>query len=174
MGEVGRIEWMSDEELVTIRAYAAPHEAYLAQSVLTVENVPARIGSEATALWLSYVGTALGGVKLLVAARDRERADEILRSYEAKTADAPAAAAADDRDEYESIPPSDADATRAWRAAIIGLIITPFAFYALYLTAKNLPQEVSPPARRWLIAALAISLVNLTVWAIAWSHFAAS
>jgi hypothetical protein len=73
-----------------------------------------------------------------------------------------------DSDEQEAeevaLPPADSDAQRAWRAAIFGLMFPPLAFYVLYLVVKLMHQELSPPATRRYYAALAISLVTLTIW----------
>lgn len=69
---------MTDEDLVTIASYGNPHEASIAKGALEAENVRSFLLGAEIANTLSYVGTALGGVKLQVAQGDAERASEIL------------------------------------------------------------------------------------------------
>jgi hypothetical protein len=54
---------------------------------------------------------------------------------------------------------ADANATRAFRAAIFGIVFPPLLLYAIYLVIKTMGQELSPTAARKLYAALAICLV---------------
>jgi len=71
----------------------------------------------------------------------------------------------DEEDAEEvAMPPAEADARRAWRAAIFGLLFPPLSLYSLYLLVKNMNRELSPPATRRFYAALAISLVTLSIW----------
>lgn len=67
-------------KLVTIRNYESPVEAGLAQSRLEDADVPAFVEGSQAATAMSYVGTALGGVKLQVAAADVERAVAVLKT----------------------------------------------------------------------------------------------
>ena len=146
------------EKLVAVASYGSAHEAGLAQSRLLDAGIPARLDGDVTGTTLWHVGTALGGIKVLVAETDRDRAQEVLASdagdtvhpeipawtcpacgeineagfgvcwscgaeFEPATAGAPGAP-----------PPSsgshDQDAAeehlqRAWRAAVLGLVILP-------------------------------------------------
>ena len=60
--------------------------------------------------------------------------------------------------------PADADAMRAWRAALFGLMFPPLLLYALYLTIKVMNRELSPRTTWRYYAALAISLVMISLW----------
>lgn len=67
---------MDDAQLVTVRTYLNKAEAQLAQGALKAAGVDSIVraddaGGARPHLWL-------GGVKLLVRARDKERASEIL------------------------------------------------------------------------------------------------
>ncbi len=74
----------------------------------------------------------------------------------------------DEEEEQEAeevaIPSAEVDAQRAWRAAIFGLMVPLLEFYVLYLVVKLMHQKLSPPATRRYYAALAISLVTLSIW----------
>jgi len=67
-------------------------------------------------------------------------------------------------DDYEVMSAADADAARAWRAAMLGLLFPPFALYSLYLAMKIMTQELSLPATRRFYAALSVSLMWIAVW----------
>ena len=70
----------------------------------------------------------------------------------------------DEEDAEEvALPPAEADARRAWRASIFGLLFPPLLLYSLYLVVKNMNRELNPPATRRYYAALAISLVSLSL-----------
>jgi hypothetical protein len=195
---------MSDDDLVTIRKYIRPQDAHLAKRLLAGENIAASIGDEWVTTWLWYIGSALGGTKLVVARRDAVRAAEVLRTIET-----PAAADEDTwpcprcgeevdaefdvcwsceaiRDEHDSaatggqvprlpqrepepmveeieLSPADADAYRAWRAAILGLFFWPLQFYVLYLALKTMRHDLSPPATWRFYGALVVSLAILSM-----------
>jgi len=67
-------------------------------------------------------------------------------------------------DEYDVTSPADADAVRAWRAAMFGLFVPPLLLYSLYLTVKIMNRELSPPATRRFYAALGVSLICTAAW----------
>ena len=71
-----------DEKLVTIGKYRTAIEAHMARAVLEEEGVRCYVQDEELVTMLSHVGTALGGVKLCVAACDAERAAGILAELE--------------------------------------------------------------------------------------------
>ncbi len=43
---------MADDELITIRTYGSPQDAYLAKSVLAGESIPACIVNDSITTWL--------------------------------------------------------------------------------------------------------------------------
>lgn len=62
-----------------------------------------------------------------------------------------AAASARDQEaeeDFEVETAADADAQRAWRAALLGLVFPPLFLYALYLTLRTMNRELSPRATR--------------------------
>ncbi len=67
-------------DLVTITTFENGPEAHAARLRLESEGIRAAVNDEVVVNWLWYVGTALGGVKLQVAAADAERARAILDS----------------------------------------------------------------------------------------------
>jgi hypothetical protein len=203
---------MSDE-LVTIRKFGSPQNAYLARSVLAGANIPACVLDDGTGNWLWHLGSALGGTKLLVASYDAVRATELLRTLESsvRTSDgtvwtcphcgsavdgafdvcwscetardelglaaspqplAPSAQRAgesaqhaEEGNSYDEVSPVDADAERAWRATLFGMMFfPPLLLYALYLFAKNLDQNLSSRSALRFYAATTISVVAMSAW----------
>jgi hypothetical protein len=66
------------DNLVRVAAFANSGNAWVAKNRLEAEGIAACLENEATARWFWHFGTALGGVKLLVAKADLARALEIL------------------------------------------------------------------------------------------------
>jgi hypothetical protein len=202
---------MTDDDPVTIRKYGRPQDAHLAKELLESQNIAARIGDDWVTTWMWYIGTALGGTKLVVARHDAARAADVLRTFEAPAdvadgtewfcprcgaeVDAgfdvcwsceavrdehasgaeggqiprlPASEAESSIDEVEQSP-ADADAIRAWRAAILGLFFAPLQFYVLYLVWKTMRHELSPPATWRFYGALVVSLAMLGSLWILWT-----
>lgn len=156
------------EKLVAVASYGSAHEAGLAQSRLLDAGIPARLDGDLTGTTLWHVGTALGGVKVLVAETDRDRAQDVLASDAGDTVDpeipawtCPACGEINEAGfsvcwscgaEFEPAtagapngpPPSsespDQDAAeehlqRAWRAAVLGLVILP-PFVSIYAAVQ--------------------------------------
>lgn len=71
------------DELKTVATYTTPIEADMARNRLEASGIRAFLGDDQTVGWLWHLGTALSGVKVLVAERDLPRAREILQSVEA-------------------------------------------------------------------------------------------
>lgn len=60
--------------------------------------------------------------------------------------------------------PGDADAARAWRAAMFGIFFPPLYLYALYLILKTVNRELSSRGMRQFCGALGISLLAVTLF----------
>jgi hypothetical protein len=74
----------------------------------------------------------------------------------------------DEDSEIESAEsPADADAMRAWRAALLSILFVPLSLYSLYLTFKNRNERLSPGANWRYYAALAISLGTISLGTVA-------
>jgi hypothetical protein len=130
-------------------------EAELARSILQSQGIPSRVQQGELVTTLSYLGTALGDVRLAVAERDAPRALAILRELRDRAAQAEledddwddelpvygeGGYADDDDDEEERVaPPLNPELVRAYRAAIIGLLVLPpvINFYSLWIIARN-------------------------------------
>lgn len=65
-------------ELVPLEAFGSPAEARLAMGRLLEAGISAHLEGELTANTLNYLGSGLGGVKILVSSEDVERARDIL------------------------------------------------------------------------------------------------
>lgn len=69
---------MNDQDLVTVARFRNPQEASISKGALDAEGIQAYlIGAEA-ATTLSYVGSAIGGVRLQVASDDSGQAKQVL------------------------------------------------------------------------------------------------
>ena len=68
--------------LKIVAAYSTPIEADIARNRLEAAGIEAFLGDDQTVGWLWHLGTALHGVKLLVAEPDLSRAAEILEGIE--------------------------------------------------------------------------------------------
>lgn len=71
---------MNKSEFTEIANFALEAEASHFQSVLQAEGIPAFIDGAATNTMLSYVGTALGGIRLFVKTSDVNKATQVLGS----------------------------------------------------------------------------------------------
>lgn len=110
-------------QLTTIATFESPAEAHLARLQLENEGIPAVITGEATATCLWYYGTAIRGAQLQVFEEDAKRAQELLNQIEALSPETPWPLDAEEDDpELERL---EADVRRAWRAAVLGVFITP-------------------------------------------------
>jgi len=125
-------------QLTTIATFETPAEAHLARLQLENEGIPAVITGEATATCLWYYGTAIRGAQLQVFEQDAERARALLNQIEALSPDSPWPLDAEEDDpELESV---EADVRRAWRAAVLGIFLTPVLMilnaYSVWLLVK--------------------------------------
>jgi hypothetical protein len=141
--------------LRVVGKFPSSAEAELARSILRVEGITSRVQQGELVTTLSYMGTALGDVRLAVAERDAPRALAILRELRDRAAQAEledddldddlpvygeGGYAGDDDDEDERVaPPLNPELVRAYRAAIIGLLVLPpvINFYSLWIIARN-------------------------------------
>jgi hypothetical protein len=64
--------------MVTIATFENPTEAHAAKHCLEAEGIAAVVTDEAVGNWLSYMGSAIGGIKLQVAETDVARGEEVL------------------------------------------------------------------------------------------------
>ena len=141
---------MSDD-LVQVGQYLTSAEAAIVRGQLDAEGIRCELASESAAGWLWHVTPALSGVRLLVAAADAPRAEELIAKIHG-ISDAENASAAEhaevaefdpDANEYndeEELPEElPAELIRAWRAALIGLFLCPplLNLYSTWLLLRN-------------------------------------
>lgn len=167
-----------EQRLVEVGVFFDSVHANIAKSRLESEGIQACLSGEATADTLWHVGTAIGGVKLLVWEDQAIKAREILDACEPQDDDA-----IDDHDVYDeededeeasrsaaehedSSPPRDereAKLRRAWVAAVLGVWLCPplLSTYSMFQLIAGGLLERSPPIRgHWrATAALVINLM---------------
>jgi hypothetical protein len=171
--------------MVTVGAFTTVTEAEAARLLLDSHGIACVLSDAETISMAWIMSNAVGGVKLLVAEADANRARQLLARRPARRGatddyglDAPAPSRSltavhqvDDPEEALSMPdPREADDTvdRAWRAAIFGLVYGPVVMhlYSLFLLLQ-LPwvqSRVSPDHRgRLWVAAAVDALVMLAV-----------
>jgi hypothetical protein len=161
---------MSHDRLVTVATFATAVEADLARNLLAEEGVAAYLECGALVEMVWMLGNAVGGVKLQVAEDDVPRAREILDRTAGAIEAAPAETDYGDRDEpqldEEPAPelPGDLLATRAWRAAVIGLFACPplLHFYSawtlLRLSFSGQPLSPAGTAKFYLALVLDVAV----------------
>ena len=173
-----------NEPLTTVAVFSTPIEAELARNRLEEQGIPA-IVADAETVGLFQLGGAFGGVKVQVAESDARRARRVLavrvasaeqeedEDYEAderiqdrsrvRIRHSPAKAEGED-EEVET--ESDATAARAWRSAVIGLLVLPplLHFYSAWLLFQLPWTEgaLTPRGKQKAFLAAALDLVVLT------------
>jgi hypothetical protein len=175
-----------DEPVTTVATFSTPVEAELARNRLEEKGIAASVADAETAGMLFALGGALGGVKVQVAESDAARARAVLASREGRSALSDnddygleervkagrrarlrhSPVKADEEDEDEPVE-SDADAiaARAWRSAVIGLLMLPplLHFYSAWLLFQ-LPWArgvLSHAGRRNVVLAAVLDLLVL-------------
>jgi hypothetical protein len=73
-----------DSDFVELRNYSDPIKANLAKELLEKEGVACYLKNELTSVMNWFYITAIGGISLVVARKDLERAEEILAVFEAE------------------------------------------------------------------------------------------
>ncbi len=151
---------------VVLRTFLALHEAEIARAQLEANEIASRVEDSATAGVHPLLGSALGGVRLMVSFEDEGRAREVLDAIASDVAAAEAARSDDERRTDEA----DAAARRAMAAAGLGLLLLPVVaqLYSLYLLLGIDRARLSDAGRRRARVALAVDVVVLAtaVWAL--------
>jgi hypothetical protein len=194
-------------ELVTVYSSFSVEEAHVIKNRLEAEGIKAYLADEITTGFVWHLGNAIGGVKVQVAEPDAERAASILESTGERDELPPAdhylptteesecgeeiklrqEDAGPQEEDAASESPGDALVTRAWRAAIIGLVLFPpmLHLFSLYQLSKleNPDKELSPSAQRlmtitqiidWSVIILVFALflgirwILSRLWSVSW------
>jgi Putative prokaryotic signal transducing protein len=164
--------------LVTVATFSNSLEANLAKQLLEAEGIRSYLANESTVDLAWHLTVAVGWIKLQVHESDASQAKFILGSnnLDAETTAPEQVYVQDDDSDDEIIQVSWADQTadRAFRVAVIGLIIIflPFQLYSLWLLLRLLVSRDAcgglrlriSQNRRWkVIAALLLNLLNLFI-----------
>lgn len=189
------------EPFVTIATFATIVEAELARNRLDEEGLHAFLADTETVGMLWHMGGALGGIKLQVAAEDEPRARSILHrrrewpdepstddygldsvpATSIKRARSFTSPAKDEDEDEDDVPESRADITarRAWRSAVIGLLVFPplLHFYSVGLLLQLLGADdpLSDKGKRVVCAAIAFDVLGFAfgvgMWRLFWLAF---
>ncbi|MBD2355042.1 DUF2007 domain-containing protein [Tolypothrix sp. FACHB-123] len=158
---------------VTVATYNNSLEANLAKQLLEAEGISSYLANESTVDLAWHLTVAVGWIKLQVHEQDAAQAKFILGSsnLEVESAAEGEETTADDADDDDIIKVSWADQTadRAFKVAVIGLILIflPFQLYSLWLLLRLLlsrTRDRISQNRQWkVITALLINLLNLSI-----------
>lgn len=174
----------------TVATYWDPMEARLAKHRLDAVGIPAFLKGEEVVSMNWLLTNALGGIQLQVAVEDAARAQATLEEIVSADDDVSAVAAgvvdsqagdadwqtdpANQPDDEAEPPPNlrEQNADRAWRGAIIGVLLMPMQLYMLYLLLKVFisDEELRDKYRRraWLAAAINVPIVLfICIWIVA-------
>lgn len=77
---------ISTAKFVVVAKFLNEQEAHIVKADLAAGGVESMVDGANTNAMLSHIGSALGGVRLLVAEADKKRAEEILGTYEKQKA----------------------------------------------------------------------------------------
>lgn len=156
----------SHDGFETLIRFATIGEARVAAGLLEASGIEAFVPDEHTTNVVPHMSNALGGYRLQVPRSDLERARTILAADDGD--DDERAAHVETRDPDDPRPgPREAAALRAWRAAIIGLLLLPPLFHLFSLAQLGsvlaTPGPLSTRARNRALGALLIDTVSVGV-----------
>jgi hypothetical protein len=138
----------ANEKLISLGRFNSLVEANLALACLEDEGITAQLGSDSTANWLNYMGPTITGPEIWVREEDAERAREILeevrQQHQTDEDDSD-----DDEEEDDDTPEVTPPMVRAFRAAVIGVILLPpmLNFYSAWLIVRHRLWQTDDDAR---------------------------
>ena len=167
-------------DLIKIATFATPPEAELARNALALEGIESYLEGDTFVGWAWHLSDAVGGVKLLVGSDDTQRAIEILGPPQSaddrashSSAEATTVAPGPDDIEEDALSPTavgDATARRAWRAAVLGLILLPplLNVYSIWLLLEVVlnHRPLSQKGHRCFLGAMLVDVLLLAL--VAW------
>jgi hypothetical protein len=180
---------MSDpHELVTVAMFGSVGEAEVARMTLEADGVKCYLADAETVNMMWFASNAVGGVKLQVAAEDAPRAQRLLAQHrprdrgrnvddyglEKPQRGSPDTGEADEADDepVQAGVSADVLVSRAWRAAIIGLVLCPpvLHIWSLCLLAQAVTQQapVSEQYRGKMTGAAVIDVAALLLIGSLW------
>jgi hypothetical protein len=171
-----------NEPLTTVATFGTPVEAELARNRLEEKGIAAVVVDAETVGMVWHMGGALGGVKVQVAESDAAKARAVLAARSGRSAFAAddygvgdragrrrrhSPVTVEDKEHEEPADDTEADtiAGRAWRSAVIGLLLLPplLHFYSAWLLFQ-LPWsrgQLSHAGKRKAIFAVVLNLLVL-------------
>ena len=158
---------LSPDAPVVVARFTNLIDAELARSVLLGAGLRCALQNDHVVGVLPHLSNAVGGVEVCVPAEDAQTARTLLEEpFPSEPSKDPRLFPSDhlpEGDEAERPNPRDAQATRAFRAAVLALILLPVALniYSVYLlcTLKRLPGELSRTGKRHVALAIAFNLL---------------
>jgi len=129
-------------DLVELARFSSSAEAAIVRGRLDADGIPSEMAGEAVGSWFWHFGPAVGGVRLLVREEDAKLAQKILREQGFNWQDTEAMDFGTDEDEgvdADGEPSVPEDLTRAWRAALIGMLMCPplLNIYSCWLLVRH-------------------------------------
>jgi hypothetical protein len=153
-------------DLVELARFPSSTEASIVRGRLDAEGIRSELDGEAMAGWFWYFGSAVGGVRVLVAEDDVDRAVEVLRfEVSIDTAEDIDFGDESDHNECESERSEIPEAlTRAWRASLIGFLLLPplLNLYSTWILFRN--GFFIRRCQNWRVAATCVA--NAVVFAL--------
>lgn len=160
---------MISHNFVTIATFNSYVEANLAKQLLEAAGIPCYLANESTVNMAWHLTVAVGWIQLQVLQTNIEQAKTVLVGSEFETAISNDEGSPDDEidDEIEKLSWADETADRAFRAAVVGLLLLflPIQFYSLWLLIRLLVsrRQISNNRRIKVIFALLLDLLNLYI-----------
>ncbi|HIK04854.1 MAG TPA: DUF2007 domain-containing protein [Trichormus sp. M33_DOE_039] len=154
---------------VTIATFGNYVDANLAKQLLESQGIQCYLANESTVNMAWHLTVAVGWIQLQVSQADIEQAKIVLVSSEFETAVSGEEPLTNDEadDDIEKLSWVDETADRAFRTAIIGLLLIflPIQLYSLWLLIRLLVsrRRISPNRRIKVIFALLLDLLNLYI-----------
>jgi len=128
-------------DLVELARFPTSAEASIVRAQLECDGIQSELGDEAAASCLWHLGTAIGGVRLLVKREDAARALDIIRTPSAidETREMDFGDNFDDDHPQDDSSELPEDLIRAWRASVIGIALLPplLNLYSTWLLLRN-------------------------------------
>ena len=126
-----------------VASFTGLAEAQVARATLASEGIQSRLAGEQLVGVAWHLSNAIGGVRLLVAPEDLERAKKLLEAPEGGFEWTGDASEVREETGNEAEPgPGDALARKAWQSALIGFIAAPplLHLWSLWLVSRARPE----------------------------------
>jgi hypothetical protein len=135
---------------VQVASFTTPLDAELARTLLNQHDIESRLEDDILIGAALHLQSAMGGVKVLVTARDAERAAKLIAEHERELAKL-----------RVKTDTADARVARAYRLALVGLMLLPVVAQAIsmVLLLRSPWRELSTKGRRHYVIGLGFDLL---------------